>query len=132
MTHARGPLPYPITSTQNKQQKQNSYEAQNLFLELDNLREAAKFNRPKVEFCVDDWRGCRCVWTDATNRSLIVGFDRPRPTPPSDTAPFNKYNNNIHLKKQAAEKAYAKIALAYDRFRKAGDLYGGCVLRLCL
>lgn len=27
--------------------------------------------------------------------------------------------------KQAAEKAYAKIALAYDRFRKAGDLYEG-------
>jgi hypothetical protein len=41
-------------------------------LELDNLREAAKFQRPK-----------------------------------------------------GAEKAYAKIALAYDRFRKAGDLYSG-------
>lgn len=45
----------------------HSYEAQNLFLELDNLREAAKFQRPRVrgfrrvreDFC--SW-GCVYVW----------------------------------------------------------------------
>lgn len=64
---------YPGNGVADKSSREAlSYEAQNLFVELDNLREASKFQRPK-----------------------------------------------------AAEKAYAKIALAYDRFLKAGDLYAG-------
>ena len=48
MRHTRGPPGSSYHVHQTKTTIKISYEAQNLFLELDNLREAAKFNRPKA------------------------------------------------------------------------------------
>merc|ERR1711988_737758 len=62
---------YPTSSVSDRASREGlSYEAKKMFIELDNLREAAKYKRIS-----------------------------------------------------AAQKSYANIALSYDRFLKAGDLY---------
>lgn len=54
-----------------------------------------------------------------------IPFNRLRPTADRSAQSNKQTQPTRYHTKQAAEKAYAKIALAYDRFRKAGDLYGG-------
>jgi hypothetical protein len=65
-----------------------------------------------------------CAIPDPATHAIL--FNRLRLTADRSTQ-LNKQPNTTNTchTKQAAEKAYAKIALAYDRFRKAGDLYGG-------